>query len=594
MLSSKQPVFLLVSLFAGGICGVAQAAEDATLSQAAPNVQSGSDPLFIYQWHLRNRGQKVIGDVTPLAGVDLRMGVLHELGFRGKNVIVGVVDDGLEIRHEDLSGNVVPNGSKNFVNGSNDPTPSVDTDEHGTSVAGIIAEMGWNGIGGRGIAPEAKLKGFNFLASDADSTSQDANILYAWGSGKESRDVAVFNNSWGSSTPYYPAFSTSEQAAWERLMQSTRSGKGGVYIKSAGNSFKEFFSYTPFGRVNICSKKAAELNVTCASSTVDPNNNLITIITAAAVNVRGLRSSYSTAGSSVWISGFGGEFGNQKAYNPDLTNVREAIRPTYYSPAIVTTDLMGCSRGANTASSSSNALEGNQSPIDKSCNYWARMNGTSSAAPTVSGVVSLMLGANPKLTQRDVKYILASTARPLDPYQPVVSYGGTVIEPGWITNAAGHHFSNWYGFGLVDATAAVNKAMSFNLLPAMKDTQWKASNDSASTIGDVNAPATLKVRINQNIKVEAVQLSFQTSHMKPSNLKAVLTSPSGTKSYVMTPFSTLSDITSGTGFTVSLAASNAFLDEPATGDWTLSLTDVVDAQGNAAKLQAFKLRVVGH
>ena len=169
-----------------------------------------------------------------------------------------------------------------------------------------------------------------------------------------------------------------------------------------------------------------------------------------------------------------------------------------------------------------------------------------------------------------------------------------MIEPGWITNAAGHHFSNWYGFGLVDATAAVNKAMSFKLLPAMKDTQWKASGDPASPIGGVNAPATLRVRINQSIKVEAVQLSFQTSHMKPSNLKAVLTSPSGTKSYVMTPFSTLSDVTSGTGFTVSLAASNAFLDEPATGDWTLSLTDVVDAGGNAAKLQDFKLRVVGH
>ncbi len=56
MLSSKQPVFLLVSLFAGGVCGIAYAAEDTASSQAAQNVQNGSDPLFIYQWHLRNRG----------------------------------------------------------------------------------------------------------------------------------------------------------------------------------------------------------------------------------------------------------------------------------------------------------------------------------------------------------------------------------------------------------------------------------------------------------------------------------------------------------------------------------------------------------
>jgi subtilisin family serine protease/subtilisin-like proprotein convertase family protein len=594
MLSPKQPLILVASLVAGGFCVMLQAAEGESSSQALQAIQTNDDPLFIYQWHLRNRGQKVIADTLPLAGVDLQIGALHELGIRGRNVIVGVVDDGLEIRHEDLQGNVIPNGSKNFVTGSNDPTPAVATDEHGTSVAGIIAAMGWNGKGGRGVAPQARLKGFNFLASDANPNDQDLNILYSWGSGAESQNVAVFNNSWGSSPSYYPAFSTAEQASWEKLMRSTRYGKGGIYVKSSGNSFKEFFVYSGLGRTNICSPKAKELNVTCASSTVDPNNNLLTIITTAAVNARGLRSSYSTAGSSVWVSGFGGEFGNQKVYSPDTGNIREAVRPTLYSPAIVTTDLMGCSRGSNTDNAAANALETSQSPIEKSCNYWARMNGTSSAAPTVSGVVSLMLGANPALTQRDVKYILASTARALDPYQPVVSYGGTVIEPGWITNAAGHKFSNWYGFGLVDATAAVHKAMGFTSLPAMKDTQWKATNDPVSPIGGINAPATLSVRVNQNITVEAVQLSFDTTHMKPSNLKAVLTSPSGTKSYVMTPFSTLTDITSGTGFTVSLAASNAFLDEPAAGDWTLSLTDVVDADGNAAKLQDFKLRVVGH
>ena len=43
------------------------------------------------------------------------------------------------------------------------------------------------------------------------------------------------------------------------------------------------------------------------------------------------------------------------------------------------------------------------------------MNGTSAAAPNVAGVVALMLEANPRLSSRDVKYILASTAKRVDP-----------------------------------------------------------------------------------------------------------------------------------------------------------------------------------
>lgn len=123
------------------------------------------------------------------------------------------------------------------------------------------------------------------------------------------------------------------------------------------------------------------------------------------------------------------------------------------------------------------------------------MNGTSAAAPTVAGVAALMLSANPQLTLRDVKYILATTAFQIDPDQPKARYNGTVIDPGWITNAAGHHFSNWYGFGLLDGAAAVERAMRFTALPAQQDTSWKVYDGKSSTIGGPGAATTPRTRL---------------------------------------------------------------------------------------------------
>ncbi|MCF5992373.1 proprotein convertase P-domain-containing protein, partial [Xanthomonas perforans] len=169
-------------------------------------------------------------------------------------------------------------------------------------------------------------------------------------------------------------------------------------------------------------------------------------------------------------------------------------------------------------------------------------------------------------------------------------YKDAVIEPAWITNAAGHRFSNWYGFGLVDAAAAVERAMHFTPLPAMQDTEWTVYDGKSSTIGGIGSPARLAIDIKQSFKVESVQLYFAGTHKNPRQLRAVLVSPSGTRSTVMTPFSTLDP---GDGFVVFLTSSNAFLDEAAAGRWTLEVDDML-ADNGKEQLQQFEMRVVGH
>ncbi|WAT15725.1 S8 family serine peptidase [Xanthomonas fragariae] len=569
---------------------------------AKPNAKDASDPLFHYQWHLLNQGQPVIGDSRPVPGVDLDVDILHTLGIRGAGVNVAVIDDGLEIAHEDLVDNIVAGGSHNFLKDSNDPTPPADEidSNHGTAVAGIIAERGWNNIGGRGVAPDAGLAGFNAIA-ETDGNKQYVDIRYAWGDGQEGRRMDVFNNSFGVSAPSYPFSDTNEQRSLETLMQAQRGGKGGIYVKSAGNDFNTLIDVDAQGKlIDRCADRTRQLGVGCSSANIDSINSLTTMIVVGAVNADGVRASYSSPGSALWVSGLSGEFGFQRRFDPhpetfkEVYGILNAQGPQpFFSPAIVTTDLSGCTAGNNRDRNRApqNGLDTSRSKIDASCNYSARMNGTSASAPTVAGVAALMLSANPQLTLRDVKYILATTAVQVDPNQPKAFYNGTVIEPGWITNAADHRFSNWYGFGLVDAAAAVERAMHFTSLPALQDTRWKVYAGKSSTIGGVAAPARLSLNITQSFKVEGVQLYFSATHKDPSNLRVVLVSPSGTRSTVMTPFSTLDKSPDGT--VVWLTSSNAFLDESSAGRWTLEVNDMLADKGKE-QLQEFEMRVVGH
>ena len=87
--------------------------------------------------------------------------------------------------------------------------------------------------------------------------------------------------------------------------------------------------------------------------------------------------------------------------------------------------------------------------------YTDSFNGTSAATPMVSGVVALMLQANPKLTWRDVPLILARSARQVDAKSSGWrSHNSPIVEgqPGAYDTLRYHHD---YGFGVVNADAAV-------------------------------------------------------------------------------------------------------------------------------------------
>uniref|UniRef100_UPI002B41143D S8 family serine peptidase n=1 Tax=Photorhabdus africana TaxID=3097554 RepID=UPI002B41143D len=89
-------------------------------------------------------------------------------------------------------------------------------------------------------------------------------------------------------------------------------------------------------------------------------------------------------------------------------------------------------------------------------NDYTSMQGTSFAAPIISGVVALMLEANPNLGYRDVQQILALSARKIN--DPSTAWSDNSSHS-W--NGGGMHTSNDYGFGQIDARAAVRLAESW-------------------------------------------------------------------------------------------------------------------------------------
>jgi subtilisin-like proprotein convertase family protein len=208
--------------------------------------------------------------------------------------------------------------------------------------------------------------------------------------------------------------------------------------------------------------------------------------------------------------------------------------------------------------------------------------GTSYAAPVVSGVVALMLDANPALGYRDVQEILVYAARQTDKLNPGWDWNGA---QNW--NGGGLHFSHDYGFGLVDATAAVRLAESWqkqstyaNLVSA------SASHTDNAKIPDGAGSLASTVDFASSVNVDRVVVDLSITHARPGDLVVTLTSPSGTTAVLA------ANPANGTGTGIVFQTSaNAFWGEDSKGQWTLTLADT--ANGGIGTLNGWKLTALG-
>lgn len=464
---------------------------------------------------------------TSPGGKDLNvLGVMDE--YTGNGVVVFISDDGVDYRHLDLFPNYDQTIDQDPNNGDSDaigdPMAS-----HGTAVAGIIGAAGDNSIGVVGIAHESTLVGWETYNLISTRFVNDAanGLRYAADNGGD-----IVNMSQGVANTPTTAFGAGgiAKAAYDNMYNSIdyavdngRGGLGLIVVKAGGNSRSTFYDMNASGWTQ--------------------NDQQVVV---AALDQNGFVSDYSTYGSVNLVSAFGtpGE--------------------------VVTTDRIG--------------TEG-WTPTD----YRDDFNGTSSAAPMVSGIVALMLDANPDLGWRDVHEILAASARHTGsainasaPAGDEIFFWGVNNADSW--NGGGMHFSNDYGFGLVDGTAAVRLAETWlEMNPAA------TSNNEVGTFeddfngapvllpdGNVNG-LTFQITESQNIEIDRLVLNLGLSVANNPDLYINLTSPSGTTNTLIYNAGQGTGINGAWGFN-----SQMFRGEMSAGTWTVQIADVY---ANGARIQ---------
>lgn len=477
-----------------------------------------NDALFANEWHLRFQNQ---GRVVPMASANVApvWGYAGGPAIRGRGIVIGIVDDGVDAHHPDLAPNMDTHLGWDWIDGDNNPEPGAG-DSHGTAVAGNAAASGNNTIGVTGSAPEATLVGLRLIGGALIDDLEESEAL-----SHANNRIHVKNNSWGpdDSGTGVQGPGPLTAAALADAATNGRQGRGTILAWAAGN-----------GRQSQ------------DNSNFDGYANSIHAIAVGASDANARQAPYSESGANLAVCAPSG--GDSRV------------------PGITTTDLRG-TKGYNF---------GGLSDYRNFLDYTNQFSGTSSATPTVAGIIALMLQANPALGHRDVKEILMLTAARIHPE-----------DNGWARNAAGFNFNHRYGAGRVDGAAAVAAAQSWKNLPAPAS--------ATSTVPAIvpipdNDPAgathTHTINAATDIRVEHATLRVQIPSTPKGDLTITLTSPSGTRSVFSEPHSDRGSVFGNWTFSTVRCWG-----EPANGNWTVQVADSV--LGGSGDLEGSTLTIHG-
>ncbi len=457
--------------------------------------------------------------------------------YTGNGVRVAVFDQGIDPNHPDLDSNLLTSLGRNASNLSVGGAPILSTDNHGTAVAGTIAAER-DGSGIVGVAYSADLVSiYNGL-----SASEIPNAF------RYAANYDILNNSWGFAPQGFTTWSiygdwafldnfltpnfSAAGAALANLAASGRNGMGTIVVQSAGNSFD-----------------------VGDDTNLHNFQNSQYIITVAATDYFGNVTSYSSPGASVLVAAPGG------GGNDPLSN-------------IITTDRVG--------------VAGND------VSDYTSIAGTSFSAPIVSGVVALMLEANPDLGYRDVQEILAYSARKISSAQYDWEYNGAT---NW--NGGGLHYDaldHKLGYGLIDATAAVRLAESWGKSPytVANRAQLSFTHSPALVIPDnIISGAFDSISVSQSIEVERVEVTLNVTHSYVGDLSVLLLSPAGTTSFLLwrpqqNALSAYGTDQNDIHFTFDTVLNWG---ESSVGNWSLSIVDW--APGYIGRLDSWTLNLIG-
>jgi len=334
---------------AGEQLRIASAGQDASSPGVFPN-----DPYFPQQWHLHNTGQS---GGTP--GADIRAPEAWKITTGDPNIIIAVIDTGVDTKHADLIDNLVP--GYDFYDNDAQPDPATGdmSNAHGTACAGLVAAKGNNGVGVTGVTWNCKIMpirtiSFRVDGTQVETTEADTATAFRWAA-RNGADVLTY--SWGQASPLPAVQSAIVDVT--NLGGMGRHGKGCIVLACSDNDN---------GPVRYPAKYPE-------------------VIAVGATDHDDQRCRYSN-------------------YGPELDVVAPSA-PGYTAQDwwsthgrgwVWTTDISGVA-GYNTLA---------PGIVD-----YTAFAGTSAATPIAAGVVALILSVEPNLTGEEIRHFLERSAKDL-------------------------------------------------------------------------------------------------------------------------------------------------------------------------------------
>ena len=395
-------------------------------------------------------------------------------------------------------------------------------DNHGTCCAGVAAAVANNTHCGAGVAPGARVAGVRLIGGPTTDLLEAAALSHRARSG-----IDIFSNSWGPADDGMRMVGPGRltRAALAHNVQTGRGGLGSIYVWAAGNG----------GHVgDSCAFDGyASSPYTIAVGAMDSNH----------------RQAYYSEGCAALMCIAPSSGKNTKG----ITTVDVNIAGQGYAPTSECTSSFG---------------------------------GTSSACPTVAGVIALVLQANPALTWRDVQLLIAKTSRAIE-----------TSDASWSTNSRGYRHSERFGFGIVQARTLVETARQWQRVSTQHGhgsgvlhPRLVIPNDGGTTSACVQHTFSAS-RITF---VEHVLVRIGLRHPRRGHLRIQLRSPE-------LVVSTLANVHGDTHANYPardgwlFTSVRHFGEHSANGAWQLCITDVVrDTRANHGLFEFWELAVFGH
>lgn len=406
-----------------------------------------TDDQYVRQWHLHQLFSD--SDYDPRASVNCDKAWSLLGSFGDPSVVVGVTDDGCQLDHPDFNGpdkfadwaylrGLTLNTSRSH--GANPKKMHKTGANHGTSCAGVIAAEA-DGVLTVGAAPGCRLLPVKWESSGSSLAISDVKLLKVLDFVADKVDI--LSNSWGSSPTlnFMPAVVDRIEVLSE---SGGRRGKGILFLWASGNEncpiqhttqidtpyghgFKQDFS----GRwywAGVPTSRVFQRNL----------DHIDGVMHIAALASTAQRSHYSNYGTGI-----------------------DACAPSSNSHAYFRMQVRGL--GITTATG--------PSQDDRKADVTHKFGGTSSATPLTAGIAALVISANDTLQAKNVAEILKNTAyKDLNmtayaktmptSYDPDTSWDVSPIPPFDKGDFDQDGWSPWFGFGRVDAEAAVSMALS--------------------------------------------------------------------------------------------------------------------------------------